>query len=277
MGRAEAALRASGHQTTARARKRSAVDRQPTARRTHRGEGAGGGDEDTACTPWSLPGRLRAAEGGSDEPVVGRPDAAQRRPVRRRRGLDRLGARSRLAGDGSGGLPERARAHTATGGPPAAGAPGRLPRLNHRLRQQRRRRRAHARHAGRRRLARHPGWLGGLAGPIQRRLVAAGPPPRSAVEALRARWCGAHRRRAGLLCPGRRRHSARGASSSRSFPSWAPSTVWPTSAWRWRSGLSTPTTTGSVCSSSRRRSGDRPRPPRITLARRAIHRDHPGA
>jgi hypothetical protein len=28
--------------------------------------------------------------------------------------------------------------------------------------------------------------------PIQRRLVASGSPPRSAVEALRARWCGGH-------------------------------------------------------------------------------------
>ena len=42
--------------------------------------------------------RRWAEEGGSDEPVVGCPDAAQRRPVRRRRGRDRLGARARLAG-----------------------------------------------------------------------------------------------------------------------------------------------------------------------------------
>jgi hypothetical protein len=41
------------------------------------------------------------------------------------------------------------------------------------------------------------------------------------------------------------------ASRFRISPSWAPSTVWPTSASRWRPGSSTRMTTGSACSSSR--------------------------
>jgi hypothetical protein len=124
--------------------------------------------------------------------VVGNPDAAQR-TVRRRRGLDRLGARSRLAGDGCGGLPDRF-AHTlrrvdrlqpallvvclsstiafasSTGGAARTLA---------------------ALAAG--------GFLVVLVGsvawlvPLQRRLVASGSaPPPADVEALRAQWLGGH-------------------------------------------------------------------------------------
>jgi hypothetical protein len=106
--------------------------------------------------------------------------------------------------------------------------------------------------------------------PIQRRLVASGPPPRSAVEALRARWCGSHlvhtavalacfvmavvaTPRAGRPAPGGSRvgHRRRCGDIGLALAAW----------------FVDPTTTGSVCSSSRSRSGGRP----------SATQDHPGA
>jgi hypothetical protein len=94
--------------------------------------------------------------------------------------------------------------------------------------------------------------------PIQRRLVASESPPLSAVEALRARWCGGHLVRsavAGLLRPGRRRHSARGrqapGASRVGHVEGVADLGFALAAW-----FTDPTTTGSVCSSSRSRSGD---------------------
>ena len=55
---------------------------------------------------------------------------------------------------------------------------------------------------------------------------------------------GAQRRRAGLLRPGRRRHSARGVQLQE-LPELGTVDGWPTSPSRWRPGSPTPTTTGS--------------------------------
>jgi hypothetical protein len=176
-----------------------------------------------------MPGRRPAEEGGSDEPVAGHPDAAQRRPVRRP-GRDRLGTRARLVGQRPGGLPDRVRAQAGTGGPPAAGAAGRLPRLGHRLCQQHRWRRA--------RLQR---W-----------------PPAASWSCWLARWSCWSRSSGGWSPPSRHRDrpSRRCEPGGVAVTLCAPSSRWPASPWR--PGLSTPTATGSVCSSSRSRSGDRP-------------------
>jgi hypothetical protein len=226
----------------------------------------GGGQR---LNPWIMPGRLRAAEGGSDEPVVGRADAAQRRPVRRRGGRDRLGARSRLAGQRPAGLPERVRAHTATGGPPAAGAAGRLPRLHHRLCQQRERHSAHPRRAGRRRLPGRAGRLGGLAGPdpatAGRLRVATAIGRRGVASPVVWRSPCAQRRRAACFAWPSSSLRARGVQPG-SFPSWAPSTVWPTSAWRWRPGSPTPPQLDRSAPVQGAGQVADPRPPRITPA-----------
>jgi hypothetical protein len=95
--------------------------------------------------------------------------------------------------------------------------------------------------------------------PIQRRLVASGPaPPLADLEALRTKWLGGHLVRsavAGLPCPGRRRHSARGrqapGASRVGHVEGVADLGFALAAW-----FTDPTTTGSVCSSSRSRSGD---------------------
>jgi hypothetical protein len=115
--------------------------------------------------------------------------------------------------------------------------------------------------------------------PIQRRLVASGPPPPSAdLEALRARWCGGHllRRAVRLACFVLAVvATARAGRPSRELPELGTVDGIVDIGFALGAWFVDPTTTGSVCSSSRSRSGDQPRPPRITLARRANASDHP--